>query len=213
MSEDVNTTPEGDATPEAPEPKAPGLPQEYAWISEATPAQIAEAIQKLQEKSTTRLETLTAKDAELERLRAEKQQAEDAKLAEQKKFEELANNRAAEIETLKQSIAEKETAAKRKELEFTVLAKASFLGFADPADAINLMDISTLENEDKAVTAALKTLAESKPYLLKGQQEQQRKLSPLHTSASDRAQDLSWVPLNPASKSPFGDGGVQPPGE
>lgn len=168
MSEDVNTTPEGDHTQHAgTTPEGDGLPPELEWVKTATPQQLAEAIQKLQEKSTTRLDDLTAKEAELARLRAEKQQAEDAKLAEQQKWQELAEQRQARI-------AELENKAKDSDLDKAVMQAANDLKFHSWQEAKKLADLSgvdtsTTDGGASAVKTALQQLADQSPHLVKSE--------------------------------------------
>lgn len=54
----------------------------------------------------------------------------------------------------------------------TVVAKATVLGFRDPADAVSMLDMAALELQDDGTVAgadeALTALSEAKPYLLTG---------------------------------------------
>jgi len=171
MSEDVNPTPEGaPVTPVESGAKASDIPQDLQWVSSATPAEIAAAIQKLQEKSTTRLDDLNAIKAERDRLAAEKQRAEDARLAEEKKWEELATKRAAENEALQAKL-------KDAALDRAVITAAADLKFHNWQEAKKLADLSGVDTSTNdggasAVTSILEQLAKDSPHLIRSEDGQ-----------------------------------------
>lgn len=102
-------------------------------------------------------------EAELARLKASQEKAATEQLKEQERWKELAEQREAELATLR-------TNMRSATINNAVVAEAAKLGFADPSDAMRMLDASSLSvAEDGSVAGVsdlLKALADSKPYLL-----------------------------------------------
>jgi hypothetical protein len=88
---------------------------------------------------------------------------EDAKLSEQ----ERSSKRIADLEGL---LARRDSDLKERTIRSATVVEAARLGFADPDDALRLLDPTALEFDDdgnpKNVASELAALAKSKPYLL-----------------------------------------------
>ncbi len=97
---------------------------------------------------------------ELAKRDAESKKLQEEQMTEQQKYKELAEARAAELEDMRKQADAASAVAKKAEREADIVAQAAALGFADPKDAVLLVG----DAED--VAAALKGLAEKKPYLL-----------------------------------------------
>lgn len=100
------------------------------------------------------------------RLKAFEEQAkadEDAKLSEQ----ERNSKRITELES---QLAERERSLRERTIRSSTVVEAAKLGFADPEDALRLLDQDAIEIDDEGtpvnVAAQLASLAKSKPYLL-----------------------------------------------
>lgn len=110
-----------------------------------------------------RFNGLREKAKEAETLRAEKKAAEEAKLAEEKKFKELADKYKGEAEGAVNEV-------KKVKVDSQIIAYAAKKGFKDPNDAISFIDRSLITvAEDGTVTGvdkAIEALATAKSYLL-----------------------------------------------
>ncbi|HXI15490.1 MAG TPA: hypothetical protein VNM48_03890 [Chloroflexota bacterium] len=106
---------------------------------------------------------------ELEELRAERKKQDDAKLSEQERL----TKRATELET---TLQQRTQHYQSRLDDADIRLAASALSFEDPGDAPRLLDLPSLDRDEdgvlKGVNAALKKLAEAKPYLLKTGQGQ-----------------------------------------
>ena len=113
--------------------------------------------------SHSRFKELAAKAKRADELEKAHSEAENRTLEEQKKFEELANKYKSENEGLQQKL-------ENLQITNTITAKASQLGIVDIEAAGLLINRSGIKiNEDGSVDGvdeALKTLIESKPYLV-----------------------------------------------
>lgn len=123
------------------------------------------------------LKTLQERDAHIGRLNAES--ADRRKKLEAFEKEENERQQAALSEaeklTKERDVAKAELEGLRSELyaervKAAITKKATELGFADPADAYALLDLSLVEEKENGQIAgfekSLEALAESKPYLL-----------------------------------------------
>lgn len=90
---------------------------------------------------------------------------EDAKLSETERL----TKRAAELE---QQLADRDRALRERAVRYATVATAARLGFADPEDAIRLIDQDAIEFDDagdaRNIGDLLGALAKAKPYLLSG---------------------------------------------
>jgi len=90
--------------------------------------------------------------------------AEEEKLKEQKKFEELANKRGEEAATYKGRY-------EKAMVDNRIITEANKLGVIDPDAAISLIDrkgIKVTDDGIEGVAEAVKALVEAKPYLTQG---------------------------------------------
>jgi hypothetical protein len=119
-------------------------------------------------KSALEKEREAAKDAKktakrLAELEAKEKERADAEKSEMDKLTEAKATAEAERES-----ARKELKAER--IKNAIIAEASKLSFADPADAYTLIDLAVIEIDDQGkisgAAEAIKKLAEAKPYLL-----------------------------------------------
>lgn len=187
MSEDMKPT----GKPEADEPAEVGIVPD--WVKD--PAQAWAAISKLKEKSTERLSEVETMRQRLDRLEAEKAQAEEKRLTDEKRWQELAEKRQTELENLRQQVDKERTASQQARIDNVILAEAARAGFVDPQEALALVDRKAikLENDTPANAAeVVKALAEAKPHLLKRGSTRIDAAAPAGTDAKD---DLSWHPL------------------
>lgn len=99
---------------------------------------------------------------------------EDERLSEKEKLEKARDELAQQLAGLRSETSTLASALKQERLHRLVEAEAYRLNFSDPTDAVRLLDFQALEDGDgdkplspEAVQKALKTLADSKAYLLK----------------------------------------------
>lgn len=150
MTKDTSTAP-GDGTEDT-APENTGTPDTSS--QDTTPDQPNPLLDELKQERRQR-KALESRLADLERAADE---ARQAALPEQERMVEQAR-RAGRDEALAEV---RQTLARAK-----VHATAASLGFQDPADAAAHLDLAALDPEDDAaMAAAVRTLAESKPYLL-----------------------------------------------
>jgi len=149
MDENENPKPEtpaGETPPE--EPPAPTPP--------ADPAQLAAEL----EKTRAALKAANAESA----ARRKKLEAFEA-------FDDELTRVKTELAQAKADAEQTKAAARAAAIRHAVEAAAGSLSFQDPADALTLADLSTVQvAEDGAVTGAaeaVKALADKRPYLLK----------------------------------------------
>jgi hypothetical protein len=114
----------------------------------------------------------TFTQADVDQMIKERLQRERGKFAD---YETL-RTAAGELEAVKAELAklkgQAESAsgeAARLRVETAIVSAAAKLGFTDPLDAVRLVDISKLPADDAAggLDAALRSLAETKPYLVR----------------------------------------------
>ena len=87
------------------------------------------------------------------------------------KLESLSGDKSkleAQLAEMQTSLAEQQTAMERKSLEGEVIAAAASMQFADPKDAIRMLNLSELQAD--GIGDALNALTESKPYLVRDSQ-------------------------------------------
>lgn len=110
-----------------------------------------------------RFKALTERAAEADKLKAENEKATNARLAEEKKYQELAEKHEASANDWKSKF---ETAS----IDNRIAAEASKLGITDLEAASKLIDRSGITIDESGavngVEAAVKALAESKTYLV-----------------------------------------------
>ena len=150
---DGQTPPTAPVTPTPPDgAAASAIPD---WVKD--PVAAYAEIQKTRSEAAETRKRLKA----LEDAAAEKQ---SKALEEQGKFKELADQRAEELETLRETV-------KQSTIRNAVLLEAARLNIADPADAYQLANLSgvTIGDDDsvQGVSDALQKLITAKPYLLK----------------------------------------------
>lgn len=118
-----------------------------------------------------------AAEAELDKLRKQAEDAANATLAEQKRFEELYQKEQAKAAALEKRFEEMQAQVKRDRIMAAIEAAARAADFADPADAHVFLDVGSIEiGEDgkvKEVETLVKNLAKSKPYLVAQREVQQ----------------------------------------
>lgn len=113
--------------------------------------------------NNSRFNSLREKAKEAETLKAEKKAADEAKLAEEKKFKELAEQYKTEKDGAVNEV-------KKVKIDSQIIAYAAKKGFKDPNDAISFIDRNLITlAEDGTVTGvdkAVEALATAKSYLL-----------------------------------------------
>lgn len=101
----------------------------------------------------------------LKELEDAKKADDDAKLSEQERVAKKATD-------LEQRLAESDRLLRERTVRYATVASAARLGFADPEDAIRLIDADAIEFDDagdaRNVGDLLGALAKAKPYLLAG---------------------------------------------
>jgi len=111
-------------------------------------------------------ERATKAEKELEKFNKAKAEAEETKLKEEKKWQELAEKKDKEVETLNARV----TLASQTR---SIIEEAIKLGIKDTDAAVKLVDIKDIEldEEGKPTNAAevVKALATAKPYLITGE--------------------------------------------
>lgn len=157
-----NTAPEATDPLEGQDPAQDATPQEVEAQEEQTFS--AEYVRKLrQENAKYRTERNTAL--------ATIQEHEDAGLAENQQFKELADKRQERIVELEQGLVERDDQLRDSAIRTTVFAEAAKAGFVDPEEAFRLADLSKVKvDDDGSVSGAsesVQALAEAKPHLLK----------------------------------------------
>jgi hypothetical protein len=96
--------------------------------------------------------------------------AEEKALAEQQKFQELAEKRARELAEAQSQMTAMQAEREKERLRSAVEREATALGFADPEDAALLADLSKVVAGEKGYTGikeALEDLLKRKPHLKK----------------------------------------------
>lgn len=111
----------------------------------------------------SRFKGLTEAKKERDALKKEREESENRTLAEQKKFEELANKYKTENETLKQTF-------QQTKIDSAIERIANQNGVVDPEAVLKLIDRSTIQVDEttgqvQGVEEAVKKLAEDKKYL------------------------------------------------
>lgn len=110
-----------------------------------------------------RFKALNEQAKEAEKLKTEREQAENAQLEKDKKFEELAQKRESEATNWK-------TRFQTSQIDNKIATEASKLGITDLEAATKLLDRTTISIDDQGnvsgVEEAVKALAESKSYLV-----------------------------------------------
>lgn len=107
-----------------------------------------------------------------------KEEAEKKALEEQGKHKELAEKASKEAEQAKAAQEAALSALKTERVRFTVLTKAMQMSFAEPEDAMKLLDFSDLTFGDDgspnadSINKKLEELVKAKPYLVKAVDEQ-----------------------------------------
>lgn len=131
-----------------------------------------------------RFKALAEAKKERDALKKQQDDAENTRLAEEKKFSDLAAKHETEAKTWKERY-ENSTKANK------VLAEAAKIGAANPEVVLKLVDLNTVVlNDDGSVTgadAAVKALIEANPYL-KGDKTQKRIGADGNPSESDTSQ-------------------------
>jgi len=94
--------------------------------------------------------------SELEKAQAKLKEIEDANLSESEKLKKQV-----------QELLAKDAESNRRLVDSKILVAASKAGFADPQDAIALIDRSALGENEKDLEEAIKAVLKSKPYLAK----------------------------------------------
>ena len=150
--------------------KAPEIDAFEAWLAkqdEATKAMLSGHTSGL--KSALEAERKAAKEAKasIKRLAELEEQEKKRKEAEMSEAEKLK----AELDALKTEAEKARSQARQTKLEADVKLQAAALNFADPADALKMLDMGSIEFDDsgnpKGIKEALEALSKSKPYLLK----------------------------------------------
>lgn len=107
---------------------------------------------------------------QVDALTAQIAEGTDADLAEQKRFEELAEKRQVEVNDLKAQAVKRDAELREGAIQRAVYAASVKAGIADPEDAYRLADLAGVEvAEDGAITGveeSVTALAKAKPYLL-----------------------------------------------
>jgi hypothetical protein len=111
----------------------------------------------------SRFKELTDAQKELQKIKADQAKAEEERLKEQGKHQELADAKAKEAETLRAELV-------TTRIDTSLLMEANKLGIVDPDAALKLVDRSGITHDDttKAVSGAkeaLEALLKDKPYL------------------------------------------------
>lgn len=112
-----------------------------------------------------RFKKLNERAKKAEEYEANQSKAEEEKLIQQKKFEELANKKGEEAASWKGRF-------EKSLVDNRIIVEANKLGVVDPDAAIQLLDRSNIKVTDNGVTGveeAVKALVEAKPYLKQGQ--------------------------------------------
>lgn len=128
----------------------------------------AAELQAQLESANKRIKELNSESAKHRKLaEAAIKAEEDRKAAEMSETDKLK----ADLDKAKQAQADVLAKANERILRAEVIAKAAALNFADPADALALLDKSKVkvndEGEVEGADEALKELAKAKPYMLK----------------------------------------------
>lgn len=97
-------------------------------------------------------------ESKVNEMQEELKKRQEQELKEKEQWKELADQREKELEEYKQ----KATLNEKKTL---VLNEAAKMGFSDPQDAVNFIDVSQIDNDN--VNELLTELTSNKPYLLK----------------------------------------------
>jgi multidrug efflux pump subunit AcrA (membrane-fusion protein) len=124
---------------------------------------------------------LAAKEKRLAELEEAEAKRQGEKLTEKEKLEKALAAKDAEIAAKVAALEAVQTEANQVRIRAEVRLQAQALGFADLDDVYKLADLTGVEIADGKVTgveAALKKLAESKPYLLKSEDKKQTKGTP-----------------------------------
>jgi len=108
---------------------------------------------------------------ELETYQKAEQERKEAEMSELEKAQ-------AKIEELQQKALKAEETAKMQAFKAEVAKVSASLGFADPDDAIKMLDAET---ELDGIEDALKELAEAKPYLLKSENKTKTNIRPTNS--------------------------------
>lgn len=160
---DEPTTPDGTPTP----PNNEGRP-ETPTAPAATPAPEKTFTQaELDKLISERLKREREKHADYDQLKAAADELAKIKESQLSETEKL-TKKLAELEAAK---TQAETRARETLIRSAVISEAAKLNFNDPQDAYRLIDVATLTIADSGkvdgVAEAVKTLAESRKYLLK----------------------------------------------
>lgn len=144
-----------------------------------------------------------AAEAELAKLRKQAEFAENATLAEQKRFEELYQKEQAKAANLEKRFEEMQAQVTRDRVKAAIEAAAKAANFAEPADAYLFIDMNSIEvSEDgkvKEVETLVKGLATSKPYLVA-----QREVQPGNGSRPKPAGAAGTVAADEAARKQHG---------
>ena len=156
------------ATGTAPEATQTGTPTERTF----TQADIDAVVKERLARQKRQTESAYADYEELQAKAAKLAEIEEATKTEADKLNDRVAAGEAALDALKvdnERLAQERTDAL---IQSSVVAKATTLGFRDPADAVSMLDMAALElQDDGTVTGAdeaLTALSEAKPYLLTG---------------------------------------------